>query len=95
MAERWTNANPSADPAAVAEAYLVHPLDCSWQDAIVSQWAQRNPIQVKRGESATEWEALEKAHKKEVLDTINNMGKASKSTWDYVNEYFDELLNDN
>ncbi|WP_229258439.1 hypothetical protein [Duganella rivi] len=47
---------------------------------------------MKRGESSTEWEALEKAHKKEVLDSINRMGKASKSTWDYVNEYFDQLF---
>jgi type VI secretion system VgrG family protein len=92
MAARWTGSNPAADPAAIAGAYLVHPMDCHWQDATVAQWAKKNPANVKRGESATEWEALEKAHKKEVLDGIRNAGKASQSTWDYVNKYFKDLF---
>lgn len=92
MAARWTGSNPAADPAAIAGAYLVHPMDCHWQDATVAQWAKKNPAYVKRGESATEWEALEKAHKKAVLDGIRNAGKASQSTWDYVNKYFEDLF---
>nr|WP_229473973.1 HET-C-related protein [Pseudoduganella lurida] len=92
MADRWTGRNPAADPASVAAAFLVHPNDCHWQDKIVADWARRNPAQLKRGESATEWEALEKAHKKEVLDTIANAGKASRSTWKYVTDYFDDLF---
>jgi uncharacterized protein involved in type VI secretion and phage assembly len=92
MAARWAGRTTGQDPAVTAASYLVHPYDCVWQDAFVTQWARSNPGQVKRGESATEWEALEKAHKKEVLDAVRNTRNASKSTWDYVTKYYDQLL---
>jgi carboxypeptidase C (cathepsin A) len=75
-----------------AAHFLVHPFESSWQDQIVAEWARQNPALVKRGESATEWEALEKEHKKKVLESISTVSKSSKLTWDYVNRYFDELL---
>ncbi len=81
-----------ATPAAIASSYLRHPEDCQWQDPIVKSWAMANPAAVARGASATEWEALERAHKKEVLEKIEQMSKSSRRAWDYVDRNFQDLF---
>ena len=47
---------------------------------------------MRRGESSTEWEALHKAHAKEVREAIERAGKRSKSTWDYLNQNYDAIF---
>jgi len=39
--------------------------------------AAAHPAQLKRGEFATEWEKLEKAHKKDVLNALRNTRDAT------------------
>ena len=92
IAKRWWRNDLSADPALIATRYLTHPLDTTWQDEPVAKWAAKHPLQIVRGESATEWEALEKAHKQETIDAINNAGKRSKKLWDYINDNYDSIF---
>jgi hypothetical protein len=80
MAARW-NGDATADPSAIAAAYFVHPLDCSWQDTFVTNWANSHPAQVKLGESATKLEALHKAHEKEI-----------NASWEYLNRNYEEIF---
>ena len=91
MAARWVGI-PIANPVKVASAYLVHPMGCNWQDSIVSGWASAHPGQVKRGESATEWEALRKQHEQEVRDGIKRAGQRSKAVWDYLDENYETIF---
>ena len=95
MAQQWfgtPNLGSISSPSAVAAAFLCHPEECTWQDSIVRSWGTANPKAVARGASATEWEALEKAHKKEVMDQIERMSSASKRSWKYVNKYYEDLF---
>ena len=94
VAAHWWKGDATADPALIARGFLVHPFDTNWQDKLVADWAKRHPQEVKRGESATEWEALEKAHKKEILDSINSAKKANQESWDYINKNFTVLFNE-
>lgn len=91
MANRWSG-DLTADPAAIAAAFLVHPLDSTWQDKIVSTWALSHPEQVKRGASATELDALRAPHEKEVRDDINKAVQRSKDTWEYVNRNYETIF---
>ncbi|SEN37510.1 Heterokaryon incompatibility protein Het-C [Duganella sp. CF517] len=92
MAARWWGGDVSADPAAVAASFIVHPLDTNWQDAMVKEWAAKHPQQVLRGQSATEWEALEKAHKQETIDAINKTKKQSNDIWGYINKNYQSIF---
>ncbi|QJE00688.1 type VI secretion system tip protein VgrG [Massilia forsythiae] len=92
VADRWWNGDTAIDPALIARGFLTHPFDTNWQDKLVTDWAVKHPKEVKRGESATEWEAIEKAHKKEVLDSINRAKKMSQESWDYINKNFTTLF---
>ena len=91
MGARWEG-DLTADPAAIAASFIVHPFDTNWQDEIVKQWAVTHPGQVRRGESATEWEALEKAHKQEAIDAINKTSKQSKDIWKYINDNYESIF---
>ena len=90
LADRWAG-NVTVDPANIASKFLIHPAECNWQDNFVKSWASANPVKVKRGESATEWEALEKAHKKQVEDSIKEMSSASRKAWRYLERNFGEM----
>jgi hypothetical protein len=94
VAAHWWNGDATADPALIARGFMTHPFDTNWQDKLVADWAKRHPQEVKRGESATEWEALEKAHKKEVLDSIERAKKINQESWDYINKNFSALFNE-
>jgi hypothetical protein len=91
MAARWKG-NQLADPGAVAASYLVHPNDTTWQDIAVSNWASAHPSQIKRGASATEWEALRKEHEQEVRSAIKKTGRQSTELWEYINKNYDDLF---
>lgn len=91
LASHWKGV-VNANPGSIAAGYLIHPFDSAWQDSIVAKWARANPAQVKRGESATEWEALRRAHEQEVRDGIKKSGERSKQTWDYLNREYETLF---
>jgi len=63
-------------------------------NAFVANWALSHASEIKRGESATEWEALEKAHKQEAIDAITKAGQRSKDVWNYINKNYEELFGD-
>lgn len=73
IAMRWWSADINEDPASTAVAFIVHPFSTDWQDRHAKEWATNHSAELKRSESATEWEALEREHKKEILDAL---GKA-------------------
>nr|WP_286159359.1 HET-C-related protein [Janthinobacterium sp. HH01] len=93
MAARWWN-QPGAlgSPAELAAAFLAHPEDTTWQDERVKKWAATHPRELIRGESSTEWAALEKAHKKEVLDMLEKMNNDSQKRWKYINDNYNDLF---
>ena len=76
----------------IARAYLMHPYDDHWIDEEVKIWAKAHPKNIKRGESATEWQVLEEAHKQEVRDQINKAKQHSQAFWDYTNKYYETLF---
>jgi Heterokaryon incompatibility protein Het-C len=47
------------DPIAVATAYFVHPMDSSWQDQTVAQWARDNPSLVRRSTLKSELDTVQ------------------------------------
>ncbi len=94
IAARWWDGDTAANPALIARGFMTHPFDTNWQDKIVADWAKKHPQEVKRGESATEWEAIEKAHKKEVLESIDRAKKTNQNAWDYINKNFTTLFNE-
>jgi hypothetical protein len=95
MAIRWWGADINEDPASTAVAFIVHPFSTDWQDKHVKEWATNHPDELKRGESATEWEALERAHKKEILDALDKAKKHNAEIWEYVNKHYADLFSEN
>jgi hypothetical protein len=91
MYSSW-NGDTKADPASIARAYLVHPNDAHWMNDDVKEWANTNPKNIKRGESKTEWEALEKAHGKEVRDQIYKAKENSQKFWNYTNKHYETFF---
>lgn len=91
IAAKWKG-RPGVDPSEVAADYLVHPFDCTWQDGMVKTWAASHAAHIRRGESATEWEALRREHEKEIRDRIEDAGQRSKRTWDYLNRYYEDIF---
>lgn len=93
MASRWWGGPAGGQsPLDVAAKFITHPEDCTWQDAQVKAWALSHPAEVARGASSTEWEALERAHKKEVQDKLEQMSKQTRSNWRYIEQYYDDLF---
>jgi hypothetical protein len=91
MAARWAG-DATDNPALVAANFLVHPMDSTWQDNEVLQWARSHPKQVKRGESSTEWQALRAEHEKEVRERIDRTSQRSRENWDYLVKYYEDLF---
>ena len=92
MAQKWWGNGGGASPSVVAAQFICHPSDCTWQDQQVKAWGVAHPDQVKRGESATEWEALERAHKQEVMDNLERMRQGPRRSWNYVSKYYEDLF---
>jgi len=86
MMARWKG-DKTSDPCAKATAFLAHPYDTGWQDAKVKFWKANHPAEVARGESATEMEALRKAHEDELRDMVKQIRSGSKKVRDYVKKY--------
>jgi hypothetical protein len=91
MVARW-NGGITANPANIATAYIVHPMDTQWQDTIVVNWANSHPKEIKRGASSTEWEAFKREHGKEVRKQIDSAKKNSKKGWNYINANYEAIF---
>lgn len=53
----WHGKQGVEHPAQVAAKFFTHPMDSTWQDSIVSRWAEENPRMVERA-----------AHKSDLID---------------------------
>lgn len=95
MATRWWGADINEDPASTAVAFIVHPFSTDWQDRHIKEWATNHPAEPKRSEYATEWEALERAHKKEILDALDKAKKHNAEIWEYFNKHYADLFSEN
>ncbi len=51
----WKERRPAQQENVLATAagFFVHPVKCQWQDAMVSDWAKKNPEKMLRGEDST------------------------------------------
>jgi hypothetical protein len=90
MYARWKG-QPGMDPARIASAFMVHPEDCSWQDAIVAAWARTHAPQIQRASSATALQHLHEAHA-EALEPIKRIGRHGTESWDYISRNFETLF---
>jgi len=91
MDRQWTG-DPAFDPAKTAAAFMVHPFDSDWQDALVRQWALENPAAVRRAASATELEHLHKLHGKSALHEIQRVGSFGADGWAYMQRSYEFLF---
>ena len=69
MLAQWHTAFGGRDPAQVAANYFTHPMDSSWQDALVRDWAIHNHSRVKAAGNKSELSHLH-------LDVRDNAMKA-------------------
>ena len=91
MQRRWKG-DVTADPAALAGSFLVHPLDCSWQDERLAKWAKANPAKLERLEWPTEYEYQLKIRERQARLEYKRLPKTRQETYDYVSKYYDTLF---
>jgi type VI secretion system secreted protein VgrG len=91
MLKRWEG-DLTADPAALAGSFMVHPLDCNWQDSRLDVWAKTHPEQMERLESATEYQHQLKVRKRELKEEAKRQEKNRKATYDYVVKHYEALF---
>lgn len=83
MLDHWEG-KPGADPLAVAAAYFVHPMDSTWQGAIVRDWAKNHPLLVRRAASKTELENLRQGLKEAANLAQNRLKKETVDTLKFI-----------
>lgn len=91
MIGRW-NGNGLCDPVKIAQGYLVHPYDSSWQCPHVSAWAKDHAANIRRAASATEIEHLHEEHGKDALEGIRRVGRYGTDSWDYITKFYEDLF---
>ena len=82
----------TADPAALAGSFLVHPLDCNWQDERLAIWAKSHPAQLERLESATEYQHQVKVRERQLRDEIKRQEKNRQETYNYWVKYYESFF---
>lgn len=79
MLERWHGKHYARDPAEMAAQYFTHPKDSNWQDALVSNWAAKNDRLVKRSESQSELDQLQREISGSATKALHRFNQESKS----------------
>lgn len=93
MADHWKG-DRKANPGSIAANFLVHPYECRWQDDIVNKWASTHREQVKRGESATAWKALQEGQVKEAQAKLQKLDEEAAKIWNYFSKNFHSIFNE-
>ncbi|MDB6144049.1 MAG: hypothetical protein JWP80_3093 [Pseudomonas sp.] len=83
MLDHWAG-DPDADPLAVAKAFFVHPMDSTWQDAIVADWAKNNPDFVRRAGSKGEFQSLRQGINEAAQLAQKNLEKQSLEALKFI-----------
>jgi len=91
MLRRWEG-DLTADPAALAGSFMVHPLDCSWQDKRLAGWAKANPAKLERLESATEYQYQVKIRERQAREEFKRQEKNRQDTYNYVAKFYETLF---
>jgi type VI secretion system secreted protein VgrG len=91
MLKRWEG-DLTADPAALAGSFMVHPLDCGWQDSRLDAWAKTHPKQMERLESATEYQHQIKVRERELREAAKRQEKNRQDTYNYLVKHYDALF---
>ncbi|MEJ7806460.1 MAG: HET-C-related protein [Telluria sp.] len=91
MRRRWEG-DVKADPAALAGSFLVHPLDCNWQDERLSKWAKANPAKLERLAFPTEYAYQLKIRERQAREEYKRLPKTRQETYDYVVKFSKTLF---
>lgn len=87
MLGQWLGKSESADAAQTAADYLAHPMDTTWQDAIVQEWANQNLDRVKRAANKSELDRIAERMKNHALEALENFKKKGSGFLDtFLNE---------
>lgn len=84
LLEGW-NGDDNADPAGVATRLICHPMDSSWQDELVRNWARDNERRVALSTSRTD---LNSVHKQVEGVTRQALERLEKESREVVNFFF-------
>ncbi|MES3021095.1 MAG: type VI secretion system tip protein TssI/VgrG [Pseudomonadota bacterium] len=91
MLKRWEG-DLTADPAAMAGSFLVHPLDCHWQDKSLAVWAKAHPTQLERLESATEYQHQVKIRERQFREDVTRQEKNRRETYNYWVKHYEAFF---
>jgi hypothetical protein len=91
MLKRWEG-DLTADPAALAGSFMVHPLDCGWQDERLANWAKTHPAQLERLESATEYQHQVKVRERQFREEVKRQEKNRQDTYNYWVKYYETFF---
>ncbi len=91
MRRRWEG-DMTADPAALAGSFLVHPLDCTWQDKRLAAWAEGHPANLERLESITEYQHQVKVRDRELREEVKRQEKNRQETYKYWVKYYETFF---
>ncbi|MGV8918209.1 MAG: HET-C-related protein [Pseudomonas sp.] len=83
MLDYWQG-DPDADPIAVATSYFVHPMDSTWQDTLVRQWADTHPEQVRRSAIKTELDQVTAHLHDEASKSIQRLDQEGRDFLNFV-----------
>jgi hypothetical protein len=79
MLGHWEQKLGVQDPTQMAAQYFTHPMDSSWQDALVREWAKNNPGLVKRATSKSELDNLGRELQNNAQKALNRFKNESSN----------------
>jgi type VI secretion system secreted protein VgrG len=91
MKKRWAG-DLTADPAALAGSFMVHPLDCNWQDSRLAAWAKTHPAQLERLESATEYQHQVKVRERQLREELKRQERNRRDTYNYWVKHYEAFF---
>lgn len=79
MLGHWEQKPGVQDPTQMTAQYFTHPMDSSWQDALVREWAKNNPGLVKRATSKSELDNLGRELQNNAQKALNRFKNESSN----------------
>ncbi|MEB0040394.1 MULTISPECIES: HET-C-related protein [unclassified Pseudomonas] len=83
MVAHW-NGEGEVDPVAMATAFFVHPMDCTWQDEIIKDWAFNHPYLVRRSTSKSDLDDLQKNAHDAAEQALKRLRKDGKTVLNFI-----------
>lgn len=79
-------------PSDQAIAFIQHPYDTDWQDAIVAEWASTHEQEIARGASSSLFDELRDSYEKHARERLRELGKNQNYTPIKTSESFNNLF---